>query len=495
MDRLICGDVGYGKTEVAMRAAFKAVVDGKKQVALLVPTTVLALQHYESFKDRMQSFGVRVEVLSRFQTTKQIKNTKDLVEKGAVDVVVGTHRLLQKDVLFKDLGLIIIDEEQRFGVKAKEHLKRLRTGVDCLTLSATPIPRTLYMSLVGVRDLSVISTPPQDRLPIKTIIADLDDQLIQTALLRELNRDGQVYFIHNRIETIYERASYIQKLLPKARIGIGHGQMDGDELDLVFHAFKKGELDILIATSIVENGIDIPNANTIIVDDADRFGVSDLYQLRGRVGRWNRRAFAYFIIPKRRSLSELAKKRLDAIAQAGGYGGGMRVAMRDLEMRGAGDIIGLEQSGHVSTIGFHLYCKLLKRTINSLQGKTPSYALETRIDTPFDARLPELYVNEVSLRMEIYQRLGDAMSKEEVDAIWDEVRDRFGEPPEQAKWLYYLSRLRVHAARGWYTHVKIERATLSYERKTGTSSLTNRVLLPKINSPKDLEKKISVLLE
>ncbi len=494
MDRLICGDVGYGKTEVAMRAAFKAVVDGKKQVAVLVPTTVLALQHYETFRDRMQSFGVRVEVLSRFRTAAENKKIVSLIEKGAVDIIVGTHRLIQKDITFKDLGLIIIDEEQRFGVKAKEHLKMVKVGVDCVTLSATPIPRTLYMSLVGARDLSVISTPPIDRLPIKTIIADPDDQLIQTALLRELNRDGQAYFIHNRIESIYETASYLQKLLPKAKIGVGHGQMDGDELDLVFHAFKKGELDILVATSIVENGIDIPNANTIIVDNADYFGISDLYQLRGRVGRWNRRAFAYFIIPKRRSLSEVARKRLEAIAQAGGYGGGMRVAMRDLEMRGAGDIIGTEQSGHVSTIGFHLYCKLLKRTIDSLQGKAPSYTLETRVEIPFDARLPDFYVNEVSLRMEIYQRLGDSFTKDEVDAIWAEVIDRFGTPPEQAKWLYHLSRLRVHAAQGGYTHVKVDNVTLLYERKKGNSVTTNRVMLPKIKTPEDLEKKISALL-
>ncbi len=494
MDRLVCGDVGYGKTEVAMRAAFKAVVDGKKQVAVLVPTTVLALQHYENFKDRMQSFGVRVEVLSRFQSAKEIKQTVAHIEKGAVDIIVGTHRLLSKDINFKDLGLIIIDEEQRFGVKAKEHLKMLKAGIDCLTLSATPIPRTLYMSLVGARDLSVISTPPQDRLPIKTIIADPDDQLIQTALLRELNRDGQVYYIHNRIDSIFDRASYIQKLLPKARIGVGHGQMDGDELDLVFHAFKKGDLDILVATSIVENGIDIPNANTIIVDNADYFGIADLYQLRGRVGRWNRRAFAYFIIPKQRSLSDVARKRLDAIAQAGGYGGGMRVAMRDLEMRGAGNIIGIEQSGHVSSIGFHLYCKLLKRTIDSMQGKAPSYTLETRVEIPYDARLPDYYVNEVSLRMEIYQRLGDSLTQEEVDTIWEEVKDRFGTPPEQAKWLYHLSRLRVHAAQRGYTHVKVENVSLSYERKKGNSSITNRILLPKIKSPEDLEKKISALL-
>lgn len=494
MDRLVCGDVGYGKTEVAMRAAFKAVMDGKKQVAVLVPTTVLALQHYETFRDRMQSFGVRVEVLSRFRSAAEIKKTLQDVEKGSVDIIVGTHRLLSKDIQFKDLGLIIIDEEQRFGVKAKEHLKRLKTGVDCLTLSATPIPRTLYMSLVGTRDLSVIATPPQDRLPIKTVIADPDEQTIQTALLRELNRDGQVYFIHNRIESIYDTASNLAKLLPKAKIAIGHGQMDPDELDLVFHSFKKGDVDILVATSIVENGIDIPNANTIIIDNADHFGIADLYQLRGRVGRWNRRAYAYFLIPKKRQLSEIAKKRLDAIALAGGYGGGMRVAMRDLEMRGAGDILGLDQSGHVSTIGFHLYCKLLKRTIDSLQGKAPSWTLETRVEIPFDARLPDLYVNEVSLRMEIYQRLGDALSLDEVDAIWNEVEDRFGKAPEQAEWLYRLSRIRVYAAMRGYTHVKLESVSLAYERKKGQTVTTNRVMMPRIKNPAEMEKRILAAL-
>ena len=494
MDRLVCGDVGYGKTEVAMRAAFKAVMDGKKQVALLVPTTVLALQHFETIRDRMQSFGVRVEVLSRFRSPSEIKKTVQDIEKGLVDIVVGTHRLLQKDIQFADLGLIIIDEEQRFGVKAKEHLKRLKAGVDCLTLSATPIPRTLYMSLVGARDLSQISTPPSDRLPIKTIIADPDDQLIQTALLRELNRDGQAYFIHNRIESIYDVASRLQKLLPKARIAIGHGQMDADELDLIFHGFKKGEVDILVATSIVENGIDIPNANTIIVDNADHFGVADLYQLRGRVGRWNRRAFAYFLIPKRRVLSEIAQKRVEAISLAGGYGGGMRVAMRDLEMRGAGDILGVEQSGHVSTIGFHLYCKLLKRTIDSLQGHAPSWTLETKIELPFDARLPERYVNEVSLRMEIYQRLGDALTLEEVDTLWQEVIDRFGTAPEPAIWLYHLSRIRVFAAQRGYTHVRLESASLTYERKKGNSVTTNRVLMPRTKSPQDLETRIFSIL-
>ena len=494
MDRLVCGDVGYGKTEVAMRAAFKAVLDGKKQVAVLVPTTVLALQHFESFRDRMASFGVNVGILSRFQSPQQIRKTIEHVEQGAVDIIVGTHRLLSKDIQFKDLGLIIIDEEQRFGVKAKEHLKHLKTGVDCLTLTATPIPRTLYMSLIGTRELSVISTPPQDRLPIKTVIAEPNDNLIQTALLRELNRDGQAFFVHNRVESIFEAASHLQKLLPKAKIAIAHGQMDPDEIDLVFHAFKKGDVDILVATSIIESGIDIPNANTIIVDNAYQFGIADLYQLRGRVGRWNRRAYAYFLLPRRKMVSEQAKKRLDAIALTGGYGGGMRMAMRDLEMRGAGDILGLEQSGHVSQIGFHLYCKMLKRTVDTMQGKAPSWNIETKVEIPCDARLPEYYVNDVSLRMEIYQRLGDAMRQEEVDAIWDEVKDRFGTPPEQALWLYHVSRIRVFAAQRGFTHVKLDSASLYYEKKQGNSVTQNRKLFGKVSNPADLEKKITAIL-
>lgn len=494
MDRLICGDVGYGKTEVSMRAAFKAVLDGKKQVAVLVPTTVLALQHYETFRDRMQSFGVCIDVISRFKSASEIKKTLSRVETGAIDIIVGTHRLLSKDVCFKDLGLIIIDEEQRFGVKAKEHLKHLKSGVDCLTMSATPIPRTLYMSLIGTRDLSVISTPPQDRLPIKTVICEPNDLTIQTALLRELNRDGQAFFIHNRVDSIFDRASYIQKLLPKAKIGVAHGQMDPDELDIVFHAFKKGDLNILMATSIVENGIDIPNANTIIIDNAHQFGISDLYQLRGRVGRWNRRAYAYFLLSAKRTVSETAQKRLDAIQLTGGYGGGLRMAMRDLEMRGAGDILGMEQSGHVSQIGFHLYCKLLKRTIDTMQGKAPSFSLETKVEIACDAKLPEYYVNDVGLRMELYQRLGDAITTEEVDGIWEEVKDRFGTPPEPALWLYHVSRIRVFASQQGYTLVKLESASLYYEKKSGNSLIQNRKLFGKVSTPEALEKKIIAAL-
>jgi transcription-repair coupling factor (superfamily II helicase) len=490
MDRLVCGDVGYGKTEVAMRAAFKAVSDGSKQVAILAPTTVLALQHYENFVDRTSPFGIKVGVVSRFSSAKQNRQTLQEVASGKIDIIIGTHRLIQDDVVFKDLGLVIIDEEQRFGVKAKEHLKIIKEGVDCLTLSATPIPRTLYMSLISARDLSTISTPPHDRLPIKTVICEPSDEVIQSALFRELNRGGQAFFIHNRVETIFESADRVKKLLPRARVAVAHGQMSSDELDIVFHAFKRGDVDILVATSIVENGIDIPNANTILVDRADQFGVADLYQLRGRVGRWNRRAYAYFLLPAKRMLSEIARKRIEAIAQAGGYGGGLKVAMRDLELRGAGDILGTEQSGNVAAIGFHLYCKLLKRTIESLQGKTPSWTIDTRIETPYDARLPDLYVNEVSLRMEFYQRFGEAKTIDEVSEIAKELADRFGALPEPALWLVACSRVKVAAAQKGYTLIKQETHSLVLERKSGQKSQTNRVLMSRPKSPEEFERKV-----
>lgn len=495
MDRLVCGDVGYGKTEVAMRAAFKAVVDGRKQVAILVPTTVLAMQHYENFVERFSNFPVNIGVLSRFRTAKQTKETLEGAANGSVDIVIGTHRIISEDVKFKDLGLIIIDEEQRFGVRAKEHLKRLKVNADCLTLSATPIPRTLYMSLIGARDMSTINTPPQDRLPITTIITESNEQVIKNALLRELSRDGQAYIIHNRVETIFDYATHIQKLLPQARIVVGHGQMSADEIDNVFHTFKSGRADILVATTIIENGIDIPNANTIIIDRSDRFGMADLYQLRGRVGRWNRRAYAYLFVPAKRMLPEIVGKRLKALAESSGYGGGMKVAMHDLEIRGAGNILGTEQSGQVSSIGFHLYCKLLKRTILAMQGKIPSVITDTKMEFLVDARLPEDYVNETSLRMEIYQRLGEAISWEEIDAIWAEIQDRFGPAPEPAQWLYRLTRLRAYASKNGFTLLKQEKLTFTAEKQKGKTGLSRKLLLPKIKNPEDLEIKLIEALE
>lgn len=494
MDRLICGDVGYGKTEVAMRAAFKAVVDGRKQVAVLVPTTVLALQHYETFCARMANFPIRLGVLSRFRSAKEMKETLRQVKEGSMDIVIGTHRLISKDVAFHDLGLIIIDEEQRFGVRAKEHLKRLKVGVDCLTLTATPIPRTLYLSLVGAREISVINTPPQDRLPIKSIIAEKDAPLIQSALLRELSREGQAFFIHNRVESIFRVAQELQALLPEARIVVGHGQMSASEIDAVFHSFKSGYADILVATTIIENGIDIPNANTILIDRADTFGLADLYQMRGRVGRWNRPAYAYFLIPKSTPLPEMTRRRLYALVEAAGYGAGMKIAMRDLEIRGAGDILGTQQSGQISSIGFHLYCKLLKKAINALKNRASPSFTETKMEFPFDAGLPASYINEPTLRMELYHRFGEAASFEELSALLAELKDRFGPYPEPVLWLYHLFRLRLFASQHHFTLIKCEKLTLYAERQVGKELIKQTCLAPKTKQPADWEREATETL-
>lgn len=495
MDRLVCGDVGYGKTEVAMRAAFKAVVDGNKQVAVLVPTTVLAMQHYENFVERMANFPINIGVLSRFRSAKETRETLKAAAEGAVDIVIGTHRIISQDVLFKDLGLVIVDEEQRFGVKAKEFLKKIKANVDCLTLSATPIPRTLYLSLVGARDMSIINTPPQDRLPITTIITDATEEAMKTALARELARDGQAYVIHNRVESIYGVAAKIQKYFPQARVAVCHGQMDADEIDAVFHAFKSGQANILVATTIVENGIDMPNANTILIDRADHFGLADLYQLRGRVGRWNRRAYAYFLVRNLRSMQEISRKRLQALAESSGYGGGMKVAMRDLELRGAGNILGTEQSGQVAAIGFHLYCKMLKKMLLKLQGKGQTRVpLETKIEFPFDARLPEDYINETNLRIEFYQRFGEADSLDEIDAIWNEIQDRFGTPPELALWLYHLTRVRFYASTQGYMLLKLEKYGLTVEIQKGKETIRKKLAMTAPKKAAEFEKSILKIL-
>jgi len=495
MDRLICGDVGYGKTEVAMRAAFKAVVDGKKQVAVLVPTTLLAMQHYETFCARMANFPITIAVLSRFRTQKQIKETLVKVAAGEIDILIGTHRLISKDVLFKDLGLLIIDEEQRFGVRAKEHLKKIKAGVDCITLSATPIPRTLYMSLVGAKEISLINTPPQDRLPIKSILAERDMQLIKNALMRELSRDGQAFFIHNRVESIFRISHELQALLPEARVITGHGQMSAEELDTVFHCFKSGQADILVATTIIENGIDIPNANTILIDRADTFGLADLYQMRGRVGRWNRPAYAYFLVPSsRRELPEMTRRRLHALTESSGFGAGMKLAMRDLEIRGAGDILGTQQSGQISSVGFHLYCKLLKKAIDALKHHRAPTFTETKMEFSFDASLPEEYINESSLRMEIYHRLGEAMTTQEIDAILDELKDRFGPCPLQVTWLYHLTRLRLFASTHHFLLLKFENLTFTAEQQSGKTRVKKVLALPRTKKPEEWEKQVTTLL-
>lgn len=487
MDRLICGDVGYGKTEVAMRAAFKAVVDGKKQVAILVPTTVLALQHFESFQTRMQSFPVRIALLSRFQKTKEIRQILAQVASGEIDILVGTHRIVGEDVLFKDLGLVVIDEEQRFGVRAKEHLKKIKHSVDCLTLSATPIPRTLYLSLVGARQLSVINTPPEDRLPIQSLVCQKNEEVMKNALLRELARDGQAYIVHNRVETIFECAQQIQQLVPSARLVVGHGQMSGEELDSVFHAFRSGEADILVATSIIEHGLDIPNANTMLIDHADRFGLADLYQMRGRVGRWNKKAYCYFLVSHLASIQELARKRLMALVQASGHGGGMKIAMQDLEIRGAGNILGVEQSGHVQAIGFHFYCKLLKKAVSALKRKqTPLLYADIKIEFPYDARLPDDYIHDVSLRMELYQRFGDIEDDEEADALLIEIADRFGPPPASVQWLAALSKIRLFAQQHAFTLFKLTPVVLHAEQRHGKKEkIVHKCLLKLSKDPQE----------
>ncbi len=429
MDRLLCGDVGYGKTEVAIRAAFKAVTDGK-QVAVLVPTTVLAQQHYNTFKERFEGFGVNVAVLSRFRSAKEQKATLQELSQGRVDIIIGTHRLLSADVKFKDLGLLIIDEEQRFGVVHKEKLKKLRKTVDVLTLTATPIPRTLHMSLVGVRDMSVIETPPEDRYPVQTFVVEFSPQLVREAIRRELGRGGQVYYVHNRIEDIDKAAHFVQELVPEARVGVAHGKMSEDQLERVMLDFMEGELDILVCTTIIETGLDIPNVNTLIVDEADRLGLSQLYQLRGRVGRSNRVAYAYLTYNKDKILSEVAEKRLNAIREFTELGSGFKIAMRDLEIRGAGNILGAEQHGHVAAVGFDLYCRMLEDAVKEARGEELPVEKNITIDIQVKAYIPQEYIPDTGVKIDFYQRINAIKDVKEIDQLAEELEDRFGEMPE-----------------------------------------------------------------
>lgn len=428
MDRLLCGDVGYGKTEVAIRAAFKTAMDGK-QVAFLVPTTILAEQHYNNLVQRFSDFPVRVDMVSRFRTSAQQKNTLKAVKEGNVDILIGTHRLLQKDIQFKDLGLLIIDEEQRFGVTHKERLKEFRKNIDVLTLSATPIPRTLHMSLVGVRDISVIETPPEERYPIQTYVVEFNDQLIRDAIMRELNRGGQVYFVYNRVETIRDMASYIQKLVPEARIAVGHGQMGERELENVIIGFVKSEYDILISTTIIETGMDIPNVNTIIINDADKMGLSQLYQLRGRVGRSNRIAYAYLTYKRDKILTEVAEKRLKAIKEFTELGSGFKIAMKDLEIRGAGNMMGSAQSGHMAAIGYDLYCRMLEDMIKLIKGEIEKEPIETTVELKVDAYIPETYISDEMQKIEVYKKIASINSEEDMLEIREELIDRFSDIP------------------------------------------------------------------
>jgi transcription-repair coupling factor (superfamily II helicase) len=428
MDRLLCGDVGYGKTEVAMRAAFKAVVDSK-QVAVLAPTTVLVFQHYETFRRRFAAFPVRVEMLSRFRSRREQQEILAAVEAGQVDIVIGTHRLLSRDVRFHDLGLLVVDEEQRFGVAHKERLKELRKNVDVLTLSATPIPRTLHMSLAGLRDMSMIETPPKDRLAIQTIVAPFQEQLIQRAIEEELGRQGQVFVVHNRVESIYSLASLVQKLVPKARLVVGHGQMGEKELESVMLKFVRNDADVLVTTTIVENGLDIPRANTIVINRADRFGLSELYQLRGRVGRSNQRAYAYLLVPPERSLTPLARRRLAALKEFSELGAGFRIAALDLELRGAGNLLGRQQHGHINAIGFDLYCQILERAVAELKGEAEVHELRATLNLGLDIRIPPEYIPSENLRLRTYKRIAGIASEGEREEVRRELEDRFGPPP------------------------------------------------------------------
>ncbi|BDV41097.1 transcription-repair-coupling factor [Geotalea uraniireducens] len=470
MDRLVCGDVGYGKTEVAMRGAFKAVMDGK-QVAVLVPTTILAQQHLETFRARFAAYPVTIEMLSRFRTAKEQKAILEQVKKGTIDVIIGTHRLLQSDVTFKDLGLLIIDEEQRFGVTHKERLKKYRAVVDILTLTATPIPRTLYMSLMGIRDLSIIDTPPVDRLAVKSFVARAADELIREAVIRELRRGGQVFFVHNRVQSIMNWAEHLHRIVPEAKIAVAHGQMEEGELEKVMLGFMHGETNLLLCTTIIESGLDIPNANTLIVDRADTFGLAQLYQLRGRVGRSKQRAYAYFLIPGEGAISADARERLKVIQELTELGAGFRLATHDLEIRGAGDLLGAKQSGNIATVGFDLYTELLEEAVQRLKGEEPVEKIEPEINLRIPAFIPEDYVREPNQRLIIYKKLTQATAETEVDEVLEELVDRFGKLPLAASYLLEVMKLRVLFKNLLIRTAECDgrRLTFSFHQKTSVS--------------------------
>jgi transcription-repair coupling factor (superfamily II helicase) len=448
MDRLVCGDVGFGKTEVAMRAVFKALGDDK-QVAVLVPTTVLAFQHYETFRQRFASFPIEVEMLTRFRTAAEIKQILERLAGGKLDVVIGTHRLLSQDVVFNDLGLLVVDEEQRFGVRHKERIKQLRKNVDVVTLTATPIPRTLHMSLVGLRDISIIQTPPKDRLSIHTVVAPFSDQIVRAALQQEVGRGGQIYFIHNRIETIWRIAAHLQELLPGIRIGVGHGQMSGKELEGVMLKFMRHDYDMLVSTTIVENGLDIPLANTIIVNNADQYGLAELYQLRGRVGRSNRRAYAYLLVPEEKELSDIARKRLAALKEFSELGSGFKIAALDLELRGAGNLLGSQQHGHIGAVGFETYCRMLEDAVAELRGEEVEPEVRTALRLQVDIHIPPDYIADEAQRLQAYKRVAEIRDAEDLRRVSSDLQDRYGPLPAPVSSLadYALLKSRAEAMR------------------------------------------------
>ena len=452
MDRLLCGDVGYGKTEVAIRAAFKAVMDGK-QVAFLVPTTILAEQHYNNFVQRFSGFPVKVDMMSRFRSPKEVKKLIKGLKDGSVDILVGTHRILQKDVKFKDLGLLIIDEEQRFGVAHKEMIKNIKKNIDVLTLTATPIPRTLHMSLIGVRDMSIIETPPAERYPVQTYVVEFNEQLVRDAILREINRNGQVYFVYNRVETIKEMYARLSMLVPEARIAVGHGQMSEHELENVMIDFLKGGYDVLLSTTIIETGLDIPNVNMLIVYDADKMGLAQLYQLRGRVGRSNRLAYAYFVYKKDKMLSEVAEKRLKAIKEFTELGSGFRIAMRDLEIRGAGNLLGAEQHGHMDTVGYDMYCRLLDEAVREIKGESMNEAIETSVDLNVSAYIDSKFITDETQKIEVYKKIAGIKNKQDMYDIEEEIEDRFGDIPEAMRNLLKIAYIKARASDAKITNI------------------------------------------
>jgi transcription-repair coupling factor (superfamily II helicase) len=475
MDRLICGDVGFGKTEVAMRAAFKAVMDGR-QVAVLCPTTVLAFQHLTTFRERFSSWPVSIEMLSRFRSPREQKAILEAAAAGKIDVLIGTHRLLSKDVRLRDLGLLVVDEEQRFGVKHKEAIKALRKDVDVLTLTATPIPRTLQMSLAGIRDMSVITTPPENRLAIQTAVVPFREGLMATAVRNELKRGGQVYVVHNRVESIGSMAKLLRRLVPEARLAVAHGQMSDPDLERTMLAFLKGEFDVLLATTIIENGLDIPRVNTIVVNRADRFGLAQLYQLRGRVGRSDRRAYAYLMVPAKKSLTPVARRRLKALQEFTELGSGFRIAAMDLEIRGAGNLLGAEQSGHIAAVGFEMYCQLLDRTVREMKGEPPPPETRAQINLGVDIRIPETYIPDFGDRLVLYKKVSSAQDEREIARLREQMRDLYGEVPRQADSLLELAAIRLLADRSGVRSVDYASGRLQIRFPEGASPDPDRLV-------------------
>ena len=461
MDRLICGDVGYGKTEIAIRAAFKAVQDGK-QVAFLVPTTILAQQHYNNFVQRMKDFPVNIDLLCRFRSSAEQKKTVEALKKGSVDIIIGTHRLLSKDVVYKDLGLLIIDEEQRFGVTHKEKIKQLKTNIDVLTLTATPIPRTLHMSLIGIRDMSVLEEPPMDRVPIQTYVMEYNEELVREAISRELSRGGQAYYVYNRVREIADVAAKIAELVPEANVAYAHGQMKETELENIMYRFINGEIDVLVSTTIIETGLDISNVNTMIIHDADNMGLSQLYQLRGRVGRSNRTAYAFLMYRRDKMLKEIAEKRLAAIKEYTELGSGFKIAMRDLEIRGAGNLLGAEQHGHMEAVGYDLYCKMLNEAVKEAKGMDVEESFDTSIDIDIDAYIPMGYIPNEMQKLDIYKRIAGIETADESEEMLEELIDRFGDPPKSVENLLYIARVKSMAHHLYFTDIAQKGDTLRF---------------------------------